>query len=395
MLGWLQKFVREWRAWRAFAALPASQRRLVFYSEGAAYRVHFEALLTHLWEDHRQSVTYLTSDPLDPLLTDPPVGVTAFCIGDGAVRTLLFASLDVDVMVMTMPDLQTYHIKRSPHEVHYVYVHHSMVSCHMVYRPAAFDYFDTVFCVGPHHEREIRAREAAAGLPAKRLVQHGYARLEALMEELDRAASPSPQAENPKPLVLVAPSWGEHALLERLGCSFVGAMLDAGYRVTLRPHPQTRRFCPGVIEIAKRQYASHPDFVLEENVASKASLLEADVMVSDWSGAALEFAFAREKPVVFVDVPRKVNNPDWQSLGITPLEDWIRGEIGVVVQAQALATIPDRVKALLDAADRYRSRIRELRQQIVYNPGRSGEVGAAELVALVNSRRERDDRGRN
>ena len=395
MLGRLQQFVREWRAWRAFSALPASQRRLVFYSEGSAYRVHFEAILRHLREDHRQPVTYLTSDPADPLLSEPPAGVTTYCIGDGAVRTLLFASLDVDVMVMTMPDLHTYHIKRSPHGVHYVYVHHSMVSCHMVYRPAAFDHFDAVFCVGPHHEREIRAREAAAGLPAKRLVPHGYARLEALMEELDRAASPSPRTENPKPLVLIAPSWGENALLERLGCSFVGAMLDAGYRVTLRPHPQTRRFCPEALEIAKRQYVSHPDFVLEENVASKASLLAADVMISDWSGAALEFAFAREKPVIFVDVPRKVNNPDWQSLGITPLEDWIRSEIGVVVQEQALDTIPAGVAALLAAADRYRSRIRELRQQVVYNPGRSGAVGAAELVALVNGRSDRNGNGRD
>ena len=33
-------------------------------------------------------------------------------------------------------------------------------------------------------------------------------------------------------------------------------------------------------------------------------------MVSDWSGVAMEFAFGLERPVLFIDVPRKTNNPE-------------------------------------------------------------------------------------
>ena len=32
-------------------------------------------------------------------------------------------------------------------------------------------------------------------------------------------------------------------------------------------------------------------------------------MVSDWSGAALEYSFGLKKPVIFLDLPKKVNNP--------------------------------------------------------------------------------------
>src|SRR5690606_13279690 len=96
---------------------------------------------------------------------------------------LFFATLDVDVLLLTMPDLQTFHIKRSPHPVHYCYVHHSIVSTHMVYRPEAFDHFDSILCVGPHHIEEIRTREALFSLNAKTLVESGYGRLDKILDQ--------------------------------------------------------------------------------------------------------------------------------------------------------------------------------------------------------------------
>ena len=35
----------------------------------------------------------------------------------------------------------------------------SLVSLHTIYRDGAFDYFDTVFCGGPHHNKEVREIE--------------------------------------------------------------------------------------------------------------------------------------------------------------------------------------------------------------------------------------------
>ena len=43
-------------------------------------------------------------------------------------------------------------------------------------------------------------------------------------------------------------------------------------------------------------------------------------MISDYSGAALEFAFTFNKPIIFVDVPKKINNKNYEILNITPLE---------------------------------------------------------------------------
>jgi len=128
-------------------------------------------------------VCYITSDKDDPGLLIEHPDYRSFKIDEGFIRNWLFENIETDVMVMTMPDLHQYQVKRSKHKVHYVYIQHSLVSLHMVYREGAFDYYDTVFCAGPHHIQEIRAMEAVYNLSPKNLVEHGYGRLDAIIEE--------------------------------------------------------------------------------------------------------------------------------------------------------------------------------------------------------------------
>jgi YidC/Oxa1 family membrane protein insertase len=357
----------------------------VFYSEGPGYWTHLGPLIECLTQRHRMPVVYLTSEDNDPLLSTPPEQVAPFYIGDQSVRTMLFRTLDVGVLVMTMPDLETFHIKRSLHPVHYVYVHHSIVSTHMVYRPGAFDHFDTIFCVGPHHVEETRAAEKLYGLPAKTLFEHGYGRLEQIMvEAVTRQHSRHAAAHGPH--VLIAPSWGPQAMLETCGHAFVGALLDAGFVVTVRPHPQTRRFKPAVLDALTADFGSHPAFRLEEDVGSRDSLFAADVMLSDWSGAALEFAFGLEKPVLFVDVPRKINNPEYERLQIEPLEVAIRTDIGGIVSPHDPQAAVAAVRCLVEQGVKYRERILAARQRYVFNLGDSAERGAAYLMGLLDAK---------
>ena len=52
--------------------------------------------------------------------------------------------------------------------------------------------------------------------------------------------------------------------------------------------------------------------------------------MSDWSGVAFEYALGLKKPVIFVDVPRKVNNQKYKEIQIDPIEVIIREHMGVV-----------------------------------------------------------------
>jgi CDP-glycerol glycerophosphotransferase (TagB/SpsB family) len=296
-------------------------------------------------------------------------------IGEGHVRTLFFGSLQADLLLMTMPDLQTFHIKRSPLTRQYVYLHHSLVSSHMAYREGAFDHFDTILCAGPHHAREIRAIETLQGLPAKRLVAHGYGRLDAVM-----AASVLDLRAPGRPVVVVAPSWGRTGLLECHAAALLEALAGTSWDVVIRPHPQTVRWAPEAMAAVRHWCERAPNLRLETNMADHDSLRRANVMISDWSGAAFDFALGLERPVLFVDVPRKVNNPNHGALGIEPIEVFAREHIGRVVAQAELPSVPGHLDALLDQQEPLRAAIRDFRAQWVYHVGRSAEVAADWLL---------------
>jgi YidC/Oxa1 family membrane protein insertase len=377
---------RDWKDSRRFRALAPEQRSIVFYAEDAASWTHLAPVVEELTLRREREVCYLTSSPTDPILVSARPGVRSFCIGAGTVRTSLFLGMEAGVVVMTVPDLEKYQLKRSRvHPVHYAYVFHSMVSTHMIYREEAFDHYDSVLCVGAHHFAEIRAAENARELEAKVLVEHGYGRLDALIAGWRANEERLPRAEGEPLRVLVAPSWGPDGLLETRGIELVQVLLAAGFHVTLRPHPMSEQKWPDAIRALRKQACEHPACEFEENVGSVASLLNSDVMISDWSGAALEYAFALERPVVWVDVPRKVNNPDYADLPHEPIEVSIRAELGVVVGPERLAEIPGKIEELCTAPEAFAAQIRNARDRTVYNVGASGRVGADHVAHLADA----------
>lgn len=384
MIASLRHAWNNWRQTRSFLALSPDARSIVFYAEDAGSWAHLGPILQELTGPMQQDVCCLTSDPNDPILTHRAPRIHPFCIGDGSVRTWLFLNLQARVMVMTMPELETFPLQRSKtHPVHYVYVFHSMVSTHMIYRKGAFDHFDTVLCVGPHHLQEIRAREASERLKPKRLIPHGFGRLDALIQEQDRRAGISKPAAGGSRRMLIAPSWGPQALLESHGKELVQVLLKAGYHVTVRPHPMTRKKHPELMRALATLLKRHTGCVLETDVASQESLHGSDLLISDWSGAALEYAFALERPVLFVDVPKKVNNPDYPEVPYPPLEVTVRSEIGCVVDPRDLNSIPAWIETLCADPSRFRSRIRTLRERTVFNVGASARAGAGEIARLA------------
>ena len=146
----------------AFKRLKSKSRKIVFYAEDAQSQNFLFDLVKELLVKFNQEVCYLTSDINDSILSlqKDYTNLHPFYIGDGFFRTWLFTSLEADLMVMTMPDLDTFHLKRSAvYDVHYLYIFHALVSTHSVYRLGAFNSYDTVFCVGPHQIKEIRQTE--------------------------------------------------------------------------------------------------------------------------------------------------------------------------------------------------------------------------------------------
>lgn len=366
---------------REFRKLDDSYRELVFYSEGSADWPHLGPVIETLLREHNRRVSYLTSDKTDPGLRIRDTRFRAFLIGSGTVRTILFRGIDCAHFIMTLPDLDSFHLRRSVNRVHYVYLFHSTNSTHTIYRKGALDAYDTLLCVGPHHIEEIRKTERVYHLKAKQLIEHGSVKLDSVLKQCGNQVPSQMRGEVRE--VLIAPSWGECSLIERtIGSELIDVLIRGGFRTVLRLHPMTTRRLPGLVRELKEKFGKEPLFAIEEDMNANESWLRSDVMISDWSGAALEYCFSLQKPVIFVDTPQKINNPEWQAIGVRAFEDMIRFEVGRVVEQSEIDTLPALIGECLRDSSQMRERILAARSKWIFNVGRSHEFAAEYLVSL-------------
>ena len=186
--------------------------------------------------------------------------------------------------------------------------------------------------------------------------------------------------------VLIAPTWGDDSIFNRCGEELIAVLLDAGYRVIMRPHYQSARLTPHVIEALRDAFVGRERFEYIDRMGETDSILRSDILVSDWSAMALEYAMGLERPVLFIDLPRRIRNPNWRELGIEPIEASIRHQVGEIVSPDALREAPAAIERLVDDPDRFRKKMRELRETMVFRLGRSVPDGAAEIARLADQR---------
>ena len=374
----------DWKEVKRFKKLDKKDRSIIFYLENECDFIVFKPIVEKLTQEYDIKICYVTSSKTDPMLTSNDKNILPFYIGDGIARSSFFINLEATIVVMTMPDLETFHIKRSKiYPVHYVYIFHSLCSTHYIYRKAAFDNFDTIFCTGNYQIIEIREREKKFNLAKKKLVKHGYGRLDILINEV-QSTNVRKNAPNNK-VVLIAPTWGPNGLIETKGQEIVHILLDSGFNVILRPHPVTIKKSNNIIQKIEKEFKDNLNFKLETDIRNTESLFLCDCMISDWSGVAIEYAFVFEKPIFYVDTPQKINNPEHHQIGLVPLEEKIRLQIGEVLSLSQLSLMPSKINQLLQSQNKFKEKIQKIKEETVFNIGSSGEQGAKYLLELEKS----------
>ena len=379
----------EWAELQKFNQLSQDERSIVFYAEDSSSFVHFEQIIYELTEKMECQICYVTSAKDDPILSNQNKRIRAFYIGLGTARITFFLELKAKILVMTMPDLETYQIKRSKvYPVHYVYVFHSINSTHRNYRKSAFDHFDSIFCVGRHQIEEIRATESVYNLNPKNLVEHGYGLLDKLQKNKSvKKTASNIKTKDGKKNILVAPSWGENGLLETVGSDLVRILLDNKYHVIVRPHPMTIRKWPHIIEKIKQEFNDNLDFEMETNTNSFETLYSTYGLISDWSGIGFEYAFVCERPVLYIDVPQKTNNPYYNDITCKPLENSIRNLIGKIISPNELESIPKIIESTYENIECFKTKIQKIQKQTIFNLEQSGIRGAQEIVKILHERK--------
>ena len=348
---------------------------LTFYAESAAYWTTFRPILVALEKLGVES-SYLTSDEKDPVFSSGLKCVHPRFIGKSNSAYTALGFLQTKVFVLTTPGIDVLQIRRSPGVGRYVHVVHAVGDIH-TYKLFSFDYYDAVYCAGPGQVKSLRALEALRGTRPKELPQLGCPYLDGLVERARKAASPE------EGTVIVAPTWGRNGLLTRTGAMIPKMLAQAGFRVILRPHPQSFVSEPELMEKLAQELAPFDNIEWDRQPDGFASLARAQLMVSDISGVIFDFAFVFLRPVVSVGAgPLKDGFEAWE----IPHEAWEMSALdtlGKRILPGEENSVVDAVRSLLASEDRAREKILSLREQNVVNFGEAGMPIAKALVAEV------------
>jgi YidC/Oxa1 family membrane protein insertase len=370
-------------------------KQLVFYSEGSGYYKYFKRIIEWLLEHSDLVIHYVSSDLNDQVFSiqlneQKRQRFQRYFVRPSSLISFMM-KMDADMVVMTMPDLETFHIKRSlvRKDIEYVYIDHGMTSFHLCLREHALDAFDTVFTFGPNQDREVRRSEELYQLPAKTLVNTGYPLLDDLIDSV--CDLPLDHVNEP-PVVLVAPSWQTDNLMDLCLPQTVAPLLAAGFNVVVRPHPEyVKRFKERILQHLtdfKKEFASG-QLTLEQDFSSNKTVYESDIVLTDWSSIAQEFSYATRKPSIFVHTPIKVMNPAWESYGLEPLDISLRKQIGRDVALEELPTLGGIALEMLALRDEYRERIARVMEENLYHVGSSAEQAGAYIIASLKEHEAR------
>ena len=359
-------------------------KHLVFYSESNGFYKYFKGLIEYLLDNTNIVIHYITSDYNDNIFKFEKENpqIRAYYIGERKLITLMM-KMEADVVVMTMPDLENYHIKRSyiRKDIEYIYIPHGMDSLNLTMRTGSMNHFDTVFTTGKHQMDEGIKTNEVYNLQNRKLIKWGYSLLDDMIKEYNE------EKENPnKNTILIAPSWQKDNIVDLCLDDLLAKLCNSQYQIIVRPHPQQVRHMKEKFEMLKEKYIDKENVIIQTDFASNDTVFNAELLITDWSGIAYEYAFTTKKPVIFIDTPIKIMNPEYKKLEIEPFNIWARNIIGKVIKLENIKETKKIVDEVINSKKEYKKNINEMVNEYVYNLGNSAEVGGKYIIQTIQNK---------
>lgn len=267
----------------------------IIFSDDKRYWNVFEPVCREL-NRRGMDVVYMTASADDPAINNPYEHIKGQFIGDGNKAFAKLNFLKATMVLSTTPGLDVYQWKRSKDVGYYVHMLHAASEV-VTYRMFGIDYYDAVLLSGEYQVQDVRALEKLRGLPEKELVKIGIPYMDEMARRL-RDAGPTPPH---KRTVLLAPSWGKSAILQKYGGKIIDELLATGYHVIIRPHPQSFKSETELMEKLMRDYPESDRLEWNRDNDNFEVLRRSDIMISDFSGVIFDFALVYDKPVIYAD----------------------------------------------------------------------------------------------
>ena len=83
---------------------------------------------------------------------------------------------------------------------------------------------------------------------------------------------------------------------------------------------------------------------------------------------------------------KKARNKEYDKIKFVPLEVSIRSKIGEIISIQNLDNIPERIEFLYGHITEFQNKIKKIRDETIFNIGKSGQVAANEIIKMINDK---------
>lgn len=362
-----------------------TNKHLVFYSESNGFYKYYKGIIEYILENTNLTIHYITSDYHDAIfdLAKKEPKIKPYYIEEKKLITLMM-KMDADVVAMTMPDIENFHIKRSyvRKDIEYVYIPHGIGSSNLLLRKNAVDHYDSILTVGEFQRKEYEKENQLRHLKNRKLIDFGYPLLDDMIADYQKSKHTSPKTKT----IMIAPSWQKDNIIDLCLEEMLEALSDKDYKIIVRPHPQQVRHMKDAFKKMKEKYQNTNITIDIDFNSSSNSIFNSDLLITDWSAINLEYAFTTGRPVISVNTPMKIMNPDYKKLGIEPFNISCRKIIGETIDVKDIKNIDKTIEKILKNTKKYQEQIFDLRDKSVYNIGNSATIGGKFIIDCIQSK---------
>lgn len=261
----------------------------VIYTDSKRYWNVFEPICEE-FEKNKTEIKYLTQSEDDPVFDHDFKYVLPEYIGNDNRSFSKLNYLKADILLSTTPSLDVYQWKRSKDVKWYVHVPHAIDGVTM-YRLYGIDYYDSLLLNSDCFIDETRELEHARNLPEKEIRIVGLTYMDSMKNRYEK----SKKVVNERPVVLLAPSWGPSSLLNLNGKELIDSLISTGYKIIIRPHPQSFVSETEMINELRKTYH---EIEWNTDVDNFDVMNRADILISDFSGIVFDYSIIFNKPVI-------------------------------------------------------------------------------------------------
>lgn len=325
------------------AKLNQKKIPIAIFAEDKRYWNTFETVLDE-FEKRKQKVVYLTCSKDDPVFNKKYEYITGEFIGEGNKAYSRLNLLNASVVLSSTPSLGVFQWKRSKNVDCYIHIPH-MASDIILYRMFSVDRFDAIILPGKYQEKPLRQLEEIHGIKPRDMELCGIPYMDVMKKRLD-AAGEVPAHER---TVLLAPTWGENGILTKYGERLIDALVSTGYKVIVRPHPQSFIAEKEIIDRLTTKYNDPSKVEWNRDNDNFEVLRRSDILISDFSGVIFDFSLVFNKPVIYTD-PSNIDTGVFDAYWIdeTPWTFRVLSDLGIELNDSNIDNIKDVIDKCLE-----------------------------------------------